>query len=178
MITRNEEDLKQLRAAGKILAGVLDDLEKLTKDGVSAAELDLAAEHTIRARGATPAFLGYQPEGATHPFPATLCVSLNDEVVHGLPHAEKVLRKGDVVMYDLGLSYKGYFVDAARTHLVGYHTNFVQSGEQSLRVIEGGEAAQKLIMATHGSPGPAPSAIRPGTPTGDIGAAVRRVATK
>lgn len=178
MIATDPQDIKNLRAAGKILAGVLDDLARATRDGVSAAELDLMAEHAIRARGAVPAFLGYKPDGAKFPFPATLCVSLNDEVVHGLPHAQKLLRKGDVVMYDLGLSYNGLFVDAARTHIVGYATNFARTGEMSLRVSEGDPKAQKLLLATHEALEAAIAVIKPGKQVGDIGAAVALVAKK
>lgn len=178
MIATTASDLKNLRAAGKILAGVLDDLQKLAKDGVSAAELDLAAEHAIRARGAVPAFLGYRPQGSAHPYPATLCVSVDDEVVHSLPHQEKLLHNGQVVSLDLGLSYNGLFVDAARTLIVGYKTGFATSGEQSLRVIEGDPKAQRLVVATHEALLSALATIRPGTHTGDIGAAILRTARK
>ena len=84
MIATTEEQIKALRAGGKILAGVLRDVAALCKDGVNTAELDLACEHAIRSRGAVPAFLNYQPDGASYPYPATLCVSINDEVVHGI----------------------------------------------------------------------------------------------
>src|SRR6202142_4136229 len=107
MIAKTEEEIKNLRTAGTILAGVLADVAKLVKPGVSTAELDLAAEHTIRARGALPAFLGYKPEGAAYPYPATLCVAINDEVVHGIPSVTKILKEGDIISLDEGLSYKG-----------------------------------------------------------------------
>ncbi len=162
MIAKTEEEIKNLRVAGQILAGVLDDLQKLAKDGVSAAELDLAAEHAIRARGGVPAFLGYKPEGQEHPYPATLCVSLNDEVVHGLPHAEKVLHTGDLVMLDLGLSYHGYFADAAISFCIG----------------KGDFKTEQLIVAAKEALATAVSVARPGRHMGDIGAAIEAVAKK
>jgi len=162
MVIANEEDRKNLKAAGNILAGILSDLEKLVREGSNAAELDLAAEHAIRAHGALPAFLNYRPEGAPSPYPSTLCVSLNEEVVHGLPVPRKMFRRGDIVSLDLGLSYKGYFVDAARTVLVG----------------EGDEKAQKLVRATREALDSALGAARAGAKVGDIGAAIGHIAKK
>lgn len=177
MIASTPEEIKQIRAAGKILAGVLKDVAALVKEGVSTAELDLAAEHAIRARGAVPSFLNYQPEGAAYPYPAALCVSINDEVVHGIPSEKRILRNGDVLSIDAGLSYQGYFVDAARTLIVGDSTDTLKGGEMSLAVRGLGDlGAHKLINATREALGAAIAAIRPGKHMGDIGAAVVRVA--
>lgn len=162
MIAKTQQDIDGLRAAGKILSGVLLDTAKLIKDGVSTAELDLAAEHTIRARGATPSFLNYLPDGASYPYPASLCVSINDEVVHGIPSEKRILRSGDMVSIDAGLLYKGYYVDAARTVMVG----------------AGDPAGAKLIAATEEALAVAIAVVRPGKHIGDIGAAVMRVAAK
>jgi len=162
MIATNEEEKKNLRAAGVILSGVIDDVIAAVVEGGNAAELDLMAEHAIRARGAVPAFLGYQPQGAATPYPATLCVSINDEVVHAIPTVKKIFRKGDIVSFDLGLSYNGYFVDMARTVTVG----------------EGEPAARKLIDATREALGGAIAAAKVGARTGDIGAVVARTARK
>lgn len=178
MIAKTEEELKNLRAAGKILAGVLHDLALRAKDGVSTAELDLFAEHVIRARGAVPAFLGYKPEGAATPYPAALCVSINDEVVHGIPSAARLLRKGDVVALDLGLSYNGYFVDAARTLRVGYEDKGEIIGEKSLMASDPDAKGRALIAATKEALAAAIAVTRPGGHIGDIGAAVGRVAKK
>lgn len=162
MIIETEEDKKQLRAAGNILSGVLKDLEALCKEGTTTAELDLAAEHAIKAQGAVAVFLGYRPEGAPSAYPAALCVSLNDEVVHGIPSSKRILRNGDIVSLDLGLSYNGYFVDSARTLTVG----------------AGDANARKLLAATREALDAAVGAARAGAHTGDIGAAVERVARK
>ena len=121
----------------------------------------MACEHAIRARGAVPAFLNYQPDGAAYPYPATLCISINDEVVHGIPNEKRILRRGDVVSIDTGLSYQGYFVDAARTLVVGN---------------AGDTKGNQLIAATNEALQAAIAVVRPGKHIGDIGAAVMRVA--
>lgn len=178
MIATTEEQKKNIRAAGKILAGVLADTAKLLKEGVTTAELDLAAEHAIRARGAVPSFLHYKPEGAAYPYPAALCVSINDEVVHGIPNAKRILRNGDIVSLDAGLSYQGYFVDAARTYIVGDDTTTISTaGEMSLKARGLGDLkAHQLIAATKEALQGAIAAARVGKHVGDIGAAVVRVA--
>lgn len=177
MIATTEEQIKTLRAGGKILAGVLKDVEALCYDGISTAELDLACEHAIRSHGAVPAFLNYQPDGASYPYPAALCVSINDEVVHGIPNEKRILRNGDIISIDTGLSYQGYFVDAARTLIVGDATDTAVGGERSLIVRGIGDLkAHQLINATREALQAAIAVARPGKHIGDIGAAVMRVA--
>jgi len=178
MIAITEEEKKALRSAGKILSGVLKDVIALAKEGTHTAELDLVAEHAIRARGAVPAFLDYQPQGAAYPFPATLCVSINDEVVHGIPNEKRILRNGDVVTLDAGLSYQGYFVDSARTIIVGDDTvSGGIVGELSLAQRGLGDLkAHQLINATTEALKAAIAAAKVGGHIGDIGAAVVRVA--
>jgi methionyl aminopeptidase len=154
------KDYADLRIAGTMLAQVLDELGALVAPGVPTSELDLAAERAIRDRGGVPAFLGYKPDGAASPYPAVLCVSVNDEVVHGIPTEDKVLQNGDLVSLDLGLSYNGYFVDAARTVCVG------TCDAETL----------KLIDATRQACAAAIAAAKVGNHIGDIGAAVVRVA--
>ena len=160
MIVTKEQELIELRHAGKILAQVLSETAKLVRPGVSTAVLDLAAERSIREEGALPAFLNYRPSGAKFPFPAALCVSVNDEVVHGIPSEEYILKEGDMVSIDLGLSYNGYFVDSARTMFVG----------------AGDVQGQKLIDGTREALASAVSAAKVGGHIGDIGAAVGVVA--
>lgn len=177
MIAKTEEQIKNLRAAGKILAGVLKDVALLCKEGTTTAELDLAAEHATRIRGAVPSFLNYEPEGAAYPYPATLCVSINDEVVHGIPNEKRILRNGDIVTIDAGLSYQGYFVDAARTLIVGDSTDTYGGGERSLVARGIGDLkAHQLINATREALQAAIASAQPGKHIGDIGAAVMRVA--
>jgi len=162
VIAKTENEIKNLRTGGKLLAQVLRELSNMVRVGLTTAELDLAAEKMIRGGGGVPAFLNYQPEGAAYPYPATLCVSLNEEVVHGIPKEETVLQNGDMVSLDLGLSYNGYFVDSAVTVCVG----------------ECDAAAKKLIEATKEATMAGIKAARVGGHVGDIGAAVERVAQK
>jgi methionyl aminopeptidase len=162
MIAKTEEEIKNLRASAKILADALRHVKMLVVPGVTTAALDLAAEDFIRAHGGVPAFLNYKPDGATYPFPAALCVSINDEVVHGIPSEERVVQEGDMVMLDLGVSYKGYFSDAAITVFAG----------------EGDAAGRKLVEATQEALKAAIKLIKPGVRTGDIGAAIQIVAKK
>lgn len=162
MIAKTLEDIQMLRKAGKILALVLRELAAMIKPGISTAELDMAAERIMREQGAVPAFLGYKPDGASYPFPATLCVGVNDEVVHGIPSEEQILQEGDIISLDEGLSYNGYFVDSAITVCVGACD----------------EKASKLLSANREALAAAIAAAKVGGHVGDIGAAVEAVAQK
>ena len=162
MIAKTEEEIKNLRKAGNILAGALRHAAALVKPGVTTAALDLAAEDFIRKAGGEPAFLHYQPDGASYPFPAVLCVSINDEVVHGIPSEERMLEEGDLVMLDLGVSYNGYFSDAAITVFAG------EADAEDKKLAEATEEALKAAIKI----------IKPGVRTGDIGAAIEAVAKK
>jgi methionyl aminopeptidase len=143
-------DLAALREGGRILAQTLQLLAKQALPGTTAASLDALAEATIRAAGGEPAFKGYQG------FPATICVSINSEVVHGIP-GEKILRDGDVVGLDCGVRYRGFVTDATVTVGVGKVS----------------KAARKLIDATEQSFWEAVKVIRAGVRTGDVGRAVQ-----
>lgn len=109
---KSEKDLEMIRASGKILAWVMRELEKNVKAGVSTGELDRLAGELIERQGAAPAFKNYKG------FPANICVSINEEVVHGIP-GERSIKEGDIVSIDLGVNYKNYFSDAAVTVAVG-----------------------------------------------------------
>lgn len=162
MIAKTKEDKENLRAAGKILADVLREVARLAVPGTSTAFLDLVAEEMMRARGTVPAFLHYKPEGAAYPYPAALCVSINDEVVHGIPSENTILREGDIACLDLGLSYNGYFVDHAVTVAVG------KIDRSSL----------ELMNATREALDAAIAVARVGGHTGDLGAAVEKIANE
>jgi len=108
-----------MRYGGKILANVLASLAAMAVPGTSAADLNAEAERLIVAQGATPLFLGYKPEGALSAYPAALCVSINDEVVHAIPYQKKIIADGDVVSLDLGVRYEDMCVDSALTVIVG-----------------------------------------------------------
>ncbi len=119
MITKNPKDIEVLRVGGRILATILDILAKHTKPGVSTAELNDLAEREIKNAGATPSFKNYRSHPSDPAFPASLCVSVNDEVVHGMPSKDKIIREGDIVGLDLGIWYKGLCTDSAITVAVG-----------------------------------------------------------
>lgn len=119
VIIKKLKEIEAIREGGKILALVLDKAAKMVRPGVSTYELDQYVYNLIKEKGGTPAFLNYRPEGASSPFPASLCVSVNNEVVHGIPSKKRILKEGDIVSLDLGLKYKGFFTDHAITVPVG-----------------------------------------------------------
>ncbi len=118
IIIKTQEEIKNLRIAGKHLGEILSILEKEIKPGVTPKQLDVRSRELIQERGCTPAFLGYTPQGAPRPYPAALCTSVNSEVVHGIP-TDTPLKEGDIISIDLGLWYEGVVVDSARTVGVG-----------------------------------------------------------
>lgn len=121
MITvKTKKDIAILREGGRRHAEILKQLVAMVAPGVTTAMLNARAEELIREGGDTAAFLNYKPAGAKRPYPASLCVSVNDEVVHGIPNEnDRVLEEGDVVSLDLGLIHKGLITDAAVTVPVG-----------------------------------------------------------
>ena len=110
---KSEREIEIMREAGRILAIVHEEMEKAVKPGVSTWEINKLGEEVIRSYGCKPSFLGYNG------YPAAICVSVNDEVVHGIPHKKHFLREGDIVSLDAGVIYNGYQSDAARTHACG-----------------------------------------------------------
>lgn len=117
---KTKEDIALLREGGHRHAAILRELAAMVRPGITARELDDRAAELISAGGDQAAFLRYQPVGAQRPYPASLCVSVNDEVVHGIPNeSDKVLEEGDIVSIDLGMVHKGMITDAAVTVAVG-----------------------------------------------------------
>ena len=110
---KSEHEIELMRHAGHLLEQVHDELASHIKPGISTKELDRIGEDMIRSMGCIPNFKNYQG------FPASFCISLNDEVVHGIPSRQKIIQEGDLVKIDAGLIYKGYHSDAARTYAVG-----------------------------------------------------------
>ena len=140
-----------MREAGRLVGEVLSELTARVKPGVTTAELDELAEARIRRAGAAPAFKGY------HGYPATICASINEEVIHGIPSGRRVLNEGDVISIDVGASLDGYFGDSAVTLAVG---KVSASAATLLRVTE--ESLFKAIER-----------VRPGGRISDIGHAVQ-----
>ena len=110
---KSPREIDLMREAGKLLAKVHDELGKQIRPGMSTLEIDQIGEKLIRDLGCIPNFLNYNG------YPASICVSVNEEVVHGIPSKERILKEGDIVSLDAGLIYKGYHSDAARTYAVG-----------------------------------------------------------
>lgn len=153
-ILRNEDEYARLRASGKLVAEVLSLAEKLVKVGVSTAYLDKKIEEYIRDNGAEPAFKGYRG------FPATICASRNEVIVHGIPSDKVILAEGDILGVDVGVKLKGFYADAARTFPVGKIS----------------ENAAKLIEATRKSLEDGTEKAVAGNRVSDISVAVQKVA--
>ena len=159
MTIKNDTERANLVEGGKRLAVVLRALKERVAPGVTAEELDDLAEQMIRDGGDEPCFLGYTPEGAKRPYPAALCVSINDEVVHGIPNESvKVLKDGDIVGLDLGLTHGGIIVDAAITVPVG----------------EVDEITKKLLTATEHALTAGIAQAKVGNRIGDISSAIQK----
>lgn len=148
-IIKTDEEIKYAIESGKRLAFVLQSVALAVQPGVTTAELDQMAETLIRAQGDIPIFKNYKPFGARYPFPATICISVNDEVVHGIP-GERVLKEGDIVGLDLGLSHEGLITDSAVTVPVGKISKkdqkLITTTEQALMV---GINAAKVGASVH-----------------------------
>lgn len=113
IIIKSEEEVELMRTAGKVTAEILERLEQFIKPGISTMDIDEFVEEFIRKHDMVPSFKGL------YDFPASACVSVNDEVVHGIPSKKRKLREGDIVSVDTGATYKDYVSDAARTYAVG-----------------------------------------------------------
>jgi methionyl aminopeptidase len=148
---KSERELNLMRKAGSIVARILDDMAKMAAPGISTGELDRFAESRIKELGAKPAFKGYNG------FPACVCISVNQEVVHGIPSNKRVLKEGDIVGLDFGVVYDGWYGDSARTVPIGKIA----------------PEAQKLIEVTQESLHRGIAQCREGNRVFDIGHAVQ-----
>ncbi len=158
---KTAEEIEIMKEGGKIHARILHEVAKKVKAGVKTRELNDYAEKLIDEAGGSASFLGYQPADAKKPYPASLCVSINEEIVHGIPD-DKMIFEGDIVTLDLGLTYKGLITDAAITVSVGK--------------IE--ERTAELMKATEEALDKGIKAMRVRGHVGDIGAAIMEVAVK
>ena len=160
-ILKNIEEINMLREGGKILAFVLYEAAKKSVPGMKTTELDKLAEKMIKEAGGRPSFKNYKTPEDKFPYPASLCVSINEEVVHGIP-GERVLKDGDIVSLDLGMEYKGFYTDMAITVPVG----------------KASEQAKKLIETTKETLNLGIMAVKSGAFTGDVGYAIQSFAEK
>jgi methionyl aminopeptidase len=154
---KTTEEIETMREGGKILASVLHELVSKVKPGLKLAELDELGEKLIKEAGATPSFKGYQASGMAEPYPNGICLSINDEIVHGLPK-DRILQEGQVLTIDAGVYFKGFHTDSAIT---------VGIGEIS-------KENQKLIDVTRESLNIAINMVKPGVRLGDIGHAIEK----
>jgi methionyl aminopeptidase len=153
MITTDTKEIETLKAGGKILATVLNRVAKMVAPGVSAFELDKFAEDEIRKLGGKPSFKNYRSQPGDPAFPAALCVSIDNEVVHGIPTKDKILKEGSIVGLDLGVEYQGLFTDMAVTVPVG------KVDKKYLKLIDATKEALDNAIAV----------VRDGATTGDVG---------
>ena len=152
---KSPEEIEKMRVAGRIVAEVLALMGERAVPGITTLELDRMAEELIRSHSAIPSFKGYPP-GSRHPFPATICASVNDELVHGIP-GDRVLQEGDILSVDVGAIHEGYHGDAAVTLPVG--------------TID--EETQRLLDVTRGALDAGIAKMRSNNRSGDVSAAIQ-----
>jgi methionyl aminopeptidase len=155
IVLKSAAEIEKMYRAGQIVAEVLDTMRERVAPGVTTAELNELAESIIRGHNAIPSFLGYPP-GSAHPFPASICASVNEELVHGIP-GPRALNEGDIISVDVGAILDGYHGDAAVTVPVG------EVGPETERLLEVTEAALYEGIA----------AAKVGNRSGDISAAIQ-----
>lgn len=160
MITKKKpKEIEILREGGKRLAAILENLSAMVVPGISTLALNDRAAELLKISGDKSSFLNYQPYGAKRPYPATLCVSINDAIVHGIPNEEPVhLKEGDIVSLDMGLIHRGMYLDGAVTVPVG--------------AIDA--ASQKLLNVTREALAVGIKACKAGATTGDVGFAIQK----
>jgi methionyl aminopeptidase len=153
---KTPREMELMREAGRIVAEALAWVESAIAPGVSTKRLNDGVDALIRERGATPEFLGYRG------YPASICASINEEVVHGIPSPDRVLHDGDIVGIDVGVRYRNYIGDSARTYPVG----------------EVDETSRKLLEATRRALEAAMEAMRPGIKLVEVSRAIERTARR
>jgi len=159
IVYKSPADLKKMRRAGRIVAGTIDRVLAAVRPKVSTAELDAVAEAYIREQGAIPSFKGYGAERGRAPFPASICTSINEEIVHGIP-SRRTVAEGDLLKLDFGAIWEGFHGDSAVTVIVGDPPS---------------AEADKLVRVTEEALEAGISQIKPGGRLSDIGAAVEQV---
>ncbi len=161
MITfKSDRDIAKMRVAGQVVADILHLMRDMVRPGIDTLTLDEAAENLVKKAGGKPAFKGYKVPWAPVPFPGTICASINDEIVHGIPSRTRILQEGDIISIDTGASVDGYFGDACCTFAVGKIS----------------DERQRLLDVTLDSLHKGVAAVKPGATLGDIGHAVESVA--
>lgn len=158
---KTAEEIEILREGGRRLAAILQELKGLVRPGVTTVELDERARELVAAGGDEASFFNYRPAGSRLAYPAALCVSVNEEIVHGIP-SKRALKEGDLVTLDLGLKHRGLYTDSAITVPVGKVS----------------QEAQNLLNLTTEALAAGIAAVKVGGHLGDVGAAVEAVARR
>jgi len=153
IILKSDDEIALMRHAGSVVARTLQKLAAALRPGMQTRELDAIVRKEFEREGVVPTFLGY----ANPPYPATVCVSVNEEIVHGIP-GKRVIREGDVVSLDLGCTYKGFVADSALTTIVG----------------EGDAKARELVEVTRGALEAGIEQLRPGNRLGQVSHAIQQ----
>ena len=153
---KSTEEIERLRKGGRILAKILKELSLFVKPGISTQDIDDRAMELVEELGVEPVLLGYHPEFAPHPYPASLCTSVNNTVQHGIPRTDEVLKEGDIINLDMSIGYEGMIVDSGVTIPVG------STDKES----------QKLINTTKEALAIGVKAAQPGKRIGDISHAI------
>jgi methionyl aminopeptidase len=157
IIYKSPDEIAKMRRAGRITGDAIVAMLEKVAPGITTADLDAIAERSIRDAGGTPSFLHYKGS-----YPATICASVNDEIVHGIPSRQRVLKTGDVISLDCGAIWEGFQGDSAVTVIVGEEPTSPE--------------ADKLVRVTEDALEAAIETIRPGGRLSDIGAAIEQVA--
>lgn len=155
IVYKSPAEIEKMRRAGRIVAGTIEAVLRAVAPGRTTKDLDRVAEGYIREQGAVPSFLGY----GNPPFPATICTSLNEEIVHGIPSTKRVLREGDLLSLDFGAVWEGFHADAAVSVFVGEPPS---------------DEAEKLVRVTREALEAGISQIRPGGRLSDISHAIEQ----
>ena len=158
LVLKSPAEIAIMHEANLIVRRIIGELGRRMRPGITTAEIDAYAEQRIREAGAVPAFKGYPHRGDGRDFPGTVCTSVNDEVVHGVPSDRVVLNEGDIVSVDLGVRHKGYYGDSAETFAVGRIS----------------DAAARLLRVTREALGHGVAQARAGNRVSDIGHAVQQ----
>ena len=162
IVIKTPDEIRKMRAAGAIVASILDQAEAFVRPGVSTADIDELCHKAILATGSIPAPLNYCPSGSEHPYPCATCISVNNQVCHGIPSKEKILRNGDIVNIDITVIKDGYHGDSSRMYYAGMPSI----------------AARRLCEVTRECLEAGIGKATPGARLGDVGCAIQRHAER
>jgi len=186
LVIKNNEELNILRECGRRLAKILDEVVKAVKPGVSAKDLDGLAESLILSQGGEPVFKGYKIKEEKKAYPASLCVSINDEIVHGIPSEKKIIKEGDIVGLDIGMKWPSakfpisnfQFLKYVKSHSEAERRRISEGLITDMAVTVGvgkiSKEAEKLLRVTKESLALGISVLKPGVRLGDLGFVIQK----